>query len=76
MKKAFLGNFAKFTGKHLCQSLLSEALAQVVSCGFCEISRNPFFTEHLWMTASGMEQVKVLLETDLSLQIHTSRTQK
>ena len=27
-------------------------LAQVFSCEFCEISKNTFFTEHLWTTAS------------------------
>ena len=57
-----LRNFEKFTGKHLCQSLfliklacnfvMKEALAQVFSCEFCEISKNTFFTEHLWETAS------------------------
>ena len=25
-------------------------LAQVISCEFCEISKNTFFTEHLWKT--------------------------
>ena len=25
---------------------------EVFSCEFCEISKNTFFTEHLWMTAS------------------------
>ena len=25
-----------------------DALAQVFSCKFCEISKNIFFTEHLW----------------------------
>ena len=25
---------------------------QVLSCEFCEISKNTFFTEHLWATAS------------------------
>ena len=29
-----------------------ETLAQVFSCDFCEISKNTFFTEHLWTTAS------------------------
>ena len=29
-----------------------EALAQVFSCEFCEISKNTFFTEHLQTTAS------------------------
>ena len=30
-----------------------ETLAQVLSCKFCEISKNTFCTEHLWTTASG-----------------------
>ena len=55
-KKSFLRNFAKFTGKYLCQSLFfnkvagqacnfikKETLAQVFSCEFCEISKNNFF---------------------------------
>ena len=29
-----------------------ETLALVFSCEFCEISKNAFFTEHLWGTAS------------------------
>ena len=49
VKKCVLRNFAKFTGKHLCQSLLAcnfikkETLAQVFSCEFCEISKNTLF---------------------------------
>ena len=27
-----------------------ESLAQVFSCGFCEVSKNTFFTEPLWST--------------------------
>ena len=51
-KKSVLKNFAKFTGKHLCQSfffnkvtglqLWKETPAQVFSCQFCEISKNTF----------------------------------
>ena len=65
MKKSVLRNFTKFTAKHLCQSLFfnkvaaqacnfikKETLAQVSSCKFCEISKNTFFIEHLWTTAS------------------------
>ena len=53
-EKSVLRNFAKFTGKHLCQNLFfnkvaglrfkacnfikKETLAQVFSCEFCEIS--------------------------------------
>ena len=64
-KKGVLRNFAKFTGKHLCQSLFfnkvagacnfikKETPAQVFSCAFCEISKNTFSTEHLlWMLLS------------------------
>ena len=32
--------------------LKKETLAQVFSCKLCEISKNTFFTEHLWMAAS------------------------
>ena len=29
-----------------------ETMAQVLFCKFCEISKNTFFTEHLWVNAS------------------------
>ena len=54
-RKGFLRNVAKLTEKHHCQSLffdkvagLSGTLAQVFFCEFSEISKTPFFTEHLW----------------------------
>ena len=52
-EKSVLWNFAKFTGKHLCQSLFFnkvKTLVQVFSCKFCEISKNNYFTEHLRVT--------------------------
>ena len=54
-KKGVLTNFAKFLGKHQAPPatlLKKEALAQVFSCEFCEISKNTFFSEHLQTTAS------------------------
>ena len=53
----FLKNFAKFTGKHLCQSLFFnevsdlglqlflhiQTLAQVFLCEICEIFKNTYF---------------------------------
>ena len=55
-EKDVLRNFAKFTGKHLCQSLFfnkvaggacnfikKETLAQVFSCELCEISKYTSF---------------------------------
>ena len=55
-KIGFLKYFAKFSGKHLCQSLLFNkvanlSLAQVFSGKFCEIPKNVFLTEQLWPTA-------------------------
>ena len=55
-RRGVLRNFAKFTGKHLCQSLFlnkfpglklatllkKEALAQVFFYEICEISKNTF----------------------------------
>ena len=64
-KKGVLKNFAKFTGKHLCQSsffnkvaglrrnfIKKETLAQVFSCEFCEIFRNTFFCRTPLVAAS------------------------
>ena len=40
-------------GKHRpCNFIKKETLTQVFSCEFCEISKNTFFTEHLWTNAS------------------------
>ena len=35
-----------------CNFIKKETPVQVFSCEFCEISKNTFFTEHLWATAS------------------------
>ena len=35
-----------------CNLIKKETLAQVFSYEFCEISKNTFFTEHLWATLS------------------------
>ena len=37
-----------------CNFIKKETLAQVFSCEFCEISKNTFFAEHLWTTASNV----------------------
>ena len=63
-KKGLLKNFTKFKGKHPCQSLFlikllasncnfikKETLAQVLSCEFCEISKN-IFREHFLLCLS------------------------
>ena len=67
LRKGVFRNFAKLTRKHLCQSLFfnkvadlrpatllkkKQTLTQVLSCEFCEISKNTFSAEHLRTTAS------------------------
>ena len=50
-KKGVLKNFAKFTGKHLCQSLFFNKVAGLrpvkFPVNFAKFLR-PFFMEHLW----------------------------
>ena len=63
-ERGVLKNFAKCTGKHLCESLFlnkvagdacnvikKETLAQVFSWEFCEISENTFFYRTPLVTA-------------------------
>ena len=64
IKKGVLRNFAKLTGKHLCQSLFfnqvagllqlikKETLTQVFSFEFCQISKNNFFSRTSQVPAS------------------------
>ena len=61
-KKGVLKNFAKFTGKHLCQSLFFNKVAglrpvtllkkrlwhRCFAMNFAKFLRTPFGTEHLW----------------------------
>ena len=64
VKKVFLKNFAKFTGKHLCQSLFFNKVAglgpaallkrrpwdRCFPVNFAKFLRMPFLTEHLrWL---------------------------
>ena len=64
VRKGVLRNFSKFTGKHMCKNLsfnkvagclqcyLKRGSTKVLSCEFCEISKNTFFMEHILATAS------------------------
>ena len=40
------------TWPEVCNFIKKETLTQVFSCECCEISKNTFFTEHLWTTVS------------------------
>ena len=61
-EKGVLGNFTKFTGKHLCQGLFFNKVAglkcatllkkrawhRCFPVNFVKFLRTPFLTEHLW----------------------------
>ena len=54
VRKGILRNFAKFTGKHLCQGLIFNKVADLrhrcFPVNFAKSLRTPFFTEHLrWL---------------------------
>ena len=54
IKKVVLKNFAKFSGKHLYRSLfLNQVAGTGVFLWILQNSKNTFFTERLWTTASG-----------------------
>ena len=66
VKKVFLKKFKKFKEEHLCQSLFLNKVADLrpvtllkkrlwhryFSVNFAKFLRTPFFTEHVWATAS------------------------
>ena len=53
-----------------CNFIKKETLAQVFSYEFCKISKNTFFTEHLWATASVHQLVNHLLHSVILLFNH------
>ena len=44
--------FGWFVGAFTANAQEKLSLTQMFSCEFCEISKNTFFTEHVWTTAS------------------------
>ena len=62
--RGVLKTFAKFTGKHMCQSLFltmfkAEALAKVFYCEFWESFENTFVTEHVRAAIHNLRSDKV-----------------
>ena len=53
---------------HACNLIKKETLAQVLSCEICDISKNIFFTEHIWTTApeKRLFNQKILIKSDIS----------
>ena len=56
VRKGVLRNFAKFTGKHLCQGLFFNKVKGLwhsyIPVNFAKFLRTPFLTEHLRASAS------------------------
>ena len=50
--KRFSQKFRKIHRTKACNFVTKEILTHVFCCEFCKISRNTFFTEHIWMIAS------------------------
>ena len=50
-----------------CSFIKKGTLAQVFSCEFCQISKNIFFTEHLWATASILREGRRLKQIEISI---------
>ena len=44
-----------------CNFIKKKTLAQVLSCGFCEMFKNTFFTQHIRTTASEIHPIIFLL---------------
>ena len=79
-KKGALRNFIKFTGKHLCQSLFFNKVADLrlatllkkrlwhrcFYCEFCEISKNTFFDKTPLVAASDLLSRYLSLRKKLS----------
>ena len=56
-----LGIYSKLAIKALaCNFIKKETPTQVFSCEFYEISKNTFFAEHLWATASDCFGVSII----------------
>ena len=77
-EKVVLRNFAKFTGKHLCQSLSfnkvagaacnfikKETLAQAFSCEFYEMSKNTSFYRTPLVATSELGLSNIMVRYDL-----------
>ena len=59
VRRCSVKNFAKFTGKHQCQSVFSNKVtaAHVLSCEFCEIFKNTFFYRTPMLAASAFPAI-------------------
>ena len=86
VKRGVLRNFAKFTGKHLCQSHFFNKVAVMRSAAFLKkrlwsrcfpvdfvkLLRTPFFVEYLWWLLQYFVQIQTKLSQETLLQLKFS----
>ena len=58
--------YSTFDCMKLCDFIKKETLPQVLSCEFCEISKNTFFTGHLWPTVFWTKNISTCYLTKAS----------
>ena len=79
-EKGVLRNFAKFTGKHLCQSLFFNKVAglwhRCFPVNFAKIFKSTFFTEHLGTAASKNNKFRVRVRTKVIITTCNHQIQK
>ena len=78
-KKNYLLVSALSTSLSLLLLLIKkETLAQVFSCEFCQISKNIFYTEHPWATASILREGRRLKQIEISItsKLHKENNKK
>ena len=74
LQKSQENTCARVSVPEACNFIKNETLALVFSCEFCEISKNIFFTEHLWATASGTTKGKMMIRGERRSQHKTENT--
>ena len=67
------GGGERYKSFEACNFIKKETLAQVLSCESYEILRAPFFTEHLWATASGCDKYSYCVITSNIQDFHILR---
>ena len=84
VRKDVIRKFAKFTRKHLCQSLFfnkaagfikKRDLTQVFPCKFCEMPKNTFSYRTLPVAASFGKLTDILCEEASTLETYPKPTQ-
>ena len=70
LKKVFLEISQNSQEGAACNFIKKETLTQVFFCEFCKISKNTFFTEHLWWLCLHLRFVFYLTDQILKINVY------